>query len=64
MREENVVSAAGTSHFVNAEEICRLIRNAGYTPRLRNAYYDDMGDPDDLPTAPTAATAEKGADNE
>ncbi len=64
MMEENVVSAAGTSHFVNAEEICRLIRNAGYTPRLRNAYYDDMGDPDDLPTAPTAPTAEKGADDE
>ena len=50
MMEENVVSAAGTSHSVNAPEICRLIRNAGYTPRLRNAYYDDMGDPDDLPT--------------
>jgi cyclic dehypoxanthinyl futalosine synthase len=50
MMEENVVSAAGTSHRVNSAEICRLIRNAGYTPRLRNAYYDDMGDPDDLPT--------------
>ena len=50
MMEENVVSAAGTSHRVNSAEICRLIRNGGYTPRLRNAYYDDMGDPDDLPT--------------
>ena len=49
MMEENVVSAAGTAFTMDAPEICRLIRNAGYAPRLRNAYYDDMGDPDLLP---------------
>lgn len=49
MMEENVVSAAGTAFTMDAPEICRLIRNAGYTPRLRNAYYEDMGDPDLLP---------------
>ncbi len=62
MMEENVVSAAGTSHALDAMEICRLIRNAGYTPRLRNAYYEDMGDPEQmLPGAGRSASGRGGS---
>lgn len=39
MMEENVVSAAGTTYRLSAEEIRRLIRDAGWTPRKRNCYY-------------------------
>ena len=39
MMEENVVSAAGTTYRLNEAMICRLIRDAGYTPAQRdNAY--------------------------
>jgi cyclic dehypoxanthinyl futalosine synthase len=56
MMEENVVSAAGTKFFLSVQDICRLIRNAGYRPQLRNTYYDILGDPDDiLPHKPAAA---------
>ena len=40
MMEENVVSKAGTSFRLNSEEIERLIRDAGYTPRRRNNWYE------------------------
>lgn len=40
MMEENVVSAAGTTHKVNIEEIIRLIREAGKIPAQRNTKYD------------------------
>ncbi|MBA2743759.1 MAG: dehypoxanthine futalosine cyclase, partial [Chthoniobacterales bacterium] len=40
MMEENVVSSAGTSFKLNAEEIERLIREAGYQPRRRNNWYE------------------------
>jgi cyclic dehypoxanthinyl futalosine synthase len=40
MMEENVVSAAGTTYCLNAAQICRLIREAGYTPAQRDNAYD------------------------
>ena len=40
MMEENVVSAAGTTYCLNEAEICRLIRDAGYTPAQRDNAYD------------------------
>jgi cyclic dehypoxanthinyl futalosine synthase len=40
MMEENVVSAAGTTYRLEEREICRLIRDAGWTPAQRNQYYD------------------------
>jgi cyclic dehypoxanthinyl futalosine synthase len=39
MMEENVVSSAGTSFRLHAEEIELLIRDAGYEPRRRNNWY-------------------------
>ncbi|BBH21614.1 cyclic dehypoxanthine futalosine synthase [Paenibacillus baekrokdamisoli] len=40
MIEENVVSAAGTTHKVNIESILRLIRECGKIPAQRNTRYD------------------------
>ncbi|ANE48576.1 radical SAM protein [Paenibacillus swuensis] len=40
MIEENVVSAAGTTHKVNIESILRLIREAGKIPAQRNTKYE------------------------
>lgn len=40
MIEENVVSAAGTTHKVNIESILRLIREAGKIPAQRNTRYE------------------------
>jgi cyclic dehypoxanthinyl futalosine synthase len=40
MMEENVVSSAGTSFRLDAAEIERLIREAGYEPRRRNNWYE------------------------
>lgn len=42
MMEENVVSAAGTTHKVNTNEILRLIREAGKTPAQRNTKYQTL----------------------
>jgi len=39
MMEENVVSAAGTTYKLAEREICRLIRDAGWTPAQRDQYY-------------------------
>src|SRR3984893_10086231 len=39
MMEENVVSSAGTTFRLNAEQIESLIRGAGYEPRRRNNWY-------------------------
>jgi cyclic dehypoxanthinyl futalosine synthase len=39
MMEENVVSAAGTTHRTTLTEIDRIIRDAGYTPRRRRQDY-------------------------
>jgi len=40
MMEENVVSSAGTTFRLNAQEIETLIRAAGYEPRRRNNWYE------------------------
>jgi cyclic dehypoxanthinyl futalosine synthase len=39
MMEENVVSSAGTTFRLNAQDIERLIREAGYEPRRRSTWY-------------------------
>ena len=39
MMEENVVSSAGTTFRLKAEQIESLIRDAGYEPRRRNNWY-------------------------
>jgi cyclic dehypoxanthinyl futalosine synthase len=59
MMEENVVSAAGTKFVLPPEEICRLIRNAGYVPKLRNTFYEIVGDPEEHLKKPQ--TSEIGA---
>ncbi|HEY0369597.1 MAG TPA: cyclic dehypoxanthinyl futalosine synthase [Chthoniobacterales bacterium] len=40
MMEENVVSSAGTTFRLNAGDIERLIRDAGYEARRRNNWYE------------------------
>ncbi len=40
MIEENVVSSAGTVHYLSLEQIRRAIREAGYIPRQRNVHYE------------------------
>jgi cyclic dehypoxanthinyl futalosine synthase len=40
MMEENVVSAAGTTHKVNTNLTLRLIREAGKIPAQRNTKYE------------------------
>ena len=40
MIEENVVSSAGANNRFDREGICRAIREAGFTPRLRNQLYE------------------------
>jgi cyclic dehypoxanthinyl futalosine synthase len=40
MMEENVVSAAGTTHCLNEAMICRLIRDAGFLPAQRDNEYN------------------------
>jgi cyclic dehypoxanthinyl futalosine synthase len=40
MMEENVVSSAGTTYCLNEAVLCRLIRDAGYTPAQRDNTYD------------------------
>jgi cyclic dehypoxanthinyl futalosine synthase len=39
MIEENVVSAANTTHRTTTEELERLIRDAGFTPARRRQDY-------------------------
>lgn len=40
MIEENVVSSAGAHNRFDREGICQAIREAGFTPRLRNQLYE------------------------
>ena len=40
MMEENVVSSAGTTYCLNEAVLCRLIRDAGFTPAQRDHNYD------------------------
>ena len=39
MMEENVVSAAGTTHRATIQEMERVIRDAGFVPRRRRQDY-------------------------
>jgi cyclic dehypoxanthinyl futalosine synthase len=43
MMEENVVSAAGTTFRMDAEEVERHIRDAGFRPMRRNMRYERLG---------------------
>jgi cyclic dehypoxanthinyl futalosine synthase len=51
MMEENVVSSAGTTYCLDEAVLCRLIRDAGFTPAQRNNTYDILRvhDGDDSP---------------
>jgi cyclic dehypoxanthinyl futalosine synthase len=40
MMEENVVSSAGTTFRLDAQQIESLIHEAGYEPRRRNNWYE------------------------
>jgi cyclic dehypoxanthinyl futalosine synthase len=40
MLEENVVSSAGTTYCLDEAVLCRLIRDAGFTPAQRDNTYD------------------------
>jgi len=40
MMEENVVSSAGTTYCLDEAVLCRLIREAGFTPAQRDNVYD------------------------
>jgi cyclic dehypoxanthinyl futalosine synthase len=40
MMEENVVSSAGTTYCLDEAVLCRLIREAGFTPAQRDNRYD------------------------
>jgi cyclic dehypoxanthinyl futalosine synthase len=53
MLEENVVSAAGTVHHLTLPQIKDAIREAGYTPRQRNVFYQVV-DEKPLPPLPAA----------
>ncbi|MEO2016067.1 MAG: cyclic dehypoxanthinyl futalosine synthase [Fuerstiella sp.] len=54
MIEENVVSQAGTVHHLSLETIRRCIRNAGYTPRQRNVFYEYIDEADEVAFQPPA----------
>ncbi len=49
MIEENVVSSAGTVHYLSLEEIKDAIRELGYMPRRRNVWYQLLDDVADSP---------------
>ncbi|MHC4093979.1 MAG: dehypoxanthine futalosine cyclase, partial [Planctomycetota bacterium] len=56
MMEENVVSAAGTTYRLTAEQIHRLISDAGWQPRQRNCYYELLEGPPAAPRPVVSAT--------
>ena len=70
MMEENVVSAAGTTYKLNEREICRLIRDAGWTPAQRDQYYnvlnrhDGPNSPDLIPVEHPPVRSVKRIDKE
>lgn len=70
MMEENVVSAAGTTYNLGVRELCRLIRDAGWTPAQRDQYYNvlKLWNGEDAPdlqplAAPPVRNVQKLADN-
>ncbi len=56
MIEENVVSAAGTTHRTSTDELVHLIRALGKTPVQRDTLYRDVrvSEPPDVVTGPAA----------
>jgi cyclic dehypoxanthinyl futalosine synthase len=56
MIEENVVAEAGTVHHLTLETIRSLIRDAGYTPRQRNVYYEYIDSDDSADQKVTNST--------
>jgi cyclic dehypoxanthinyl futalosine synthase len=48
MIEENVVSAANTTHRTTTDELERLIRDAGFTPARRRQDYSIIREPADV----------------
>ena len=50
MIEENVVSAAGASFSMDANQMQQCIRDAGFTPQLRNQAYEPVSLPPGLDT--------------
>jgi len=57
MIEENVVSAANTTHRTSIEELDRLIRDAGFTPARRRQDYSIIASPVTEGARPTPAHA-------
>ena len=57
MMEENVVSAAGTTYCLSEPLICRLIREAGFTPAQRDNAYNVIRTHDG-PDAPDRAVTD------
>ncbi|MCH7814042.1 MAG: CofH family radical SAM protein, partial [Planctomycetes bacterium] len=56
MMEENVVSAAGVTYCLDADQIAHLIADAGWQPRQRDFYYrliDGTGSLPNIPKPPT-----------
>jgi cyclic dehypoxanthinyl futalosine synthase len=52
MMEENVVSSAGTTYCLDEAVLCRLVRDAGFTPAQRNNTYDILRTHDDPKASP------------
>jgi cyclic dehypoxanthinyl futalosine synthase len=52
MMEENVVSSAGTTYCLDEPVLCRMVREAGFTPAQRNNRYDIIRVHDESPEAP------------
>jgi len=55
MMEENVVSSAGTTYCLDEPVLCRLIRDAGFTPAQRNNTYDIIRAHGPTPESPDLA---------
>ena len=58
MMEENVVSSAGTTYCLNEAVLCRLIRDAGFTPAQRDNRYDIIRAHFASPDAPDLAVTD------
>ncbi len=56
MLEENVVSSAGTTYCLDEAVLCRLIRDAGFTPAQRNNTYDILSIKDGTTSPDRAVT--------
>jgi cyclic dehypoxanthinyl futalosine synthase len=57
MIEENVVSSAGTVHYLTLDQIKRSIREAGYIPRQRNVWYEYIDQAPDLAAVPAVVAS-------